>query len=261
MNYAITSAQNSKIKHLLSLEKVRERRKHNQFTIEGIKELSLAISAGYEIESIFYCEDIVSASDIIQLGVTENHLISVSKTVFEKIAYRESTGGVIAIAQQKATGLDQIKLGKKPLILILESVEKPGNLGAILRTADAAGVDAVICCDPQTDFYNPNVVRSSIGCVFSNQIAVSSSQEAISWLKNKGIKIYCTYLSGATTYTESLYDQPCAIVMGSEAQGLSLIWVENADANIIIPMKGKIDSMNVSVAAAVVVFEALRQRE
>lgn len=261
MHSKITSVQNPKIKHLISLDKVRERKKHNQFTIEGFKELSLAIKANYTIDSVFYCDEIVNASRVAALGLSEEKLIPVNLLVFEKMAYRESTGGVIAIAEKKSTQLDQIKLSANPILLILEAVEKPGNLGAILRTADAAGVDAVICCDPQTDFYNPNVIRSSIGCVFTNQIASTSSDETITWLREKGIKIFCTYLTGASKYTEVSYNQPCAIVMGSEAQGLSDNWVKNADANIFIPMRGEIDSMNVSVAAAVVVFEALRQRE
>lgn len=261
MHSKITSVQNPKIKHLISLDKVRERRKHNQFTIEGLKELSLAITADYTIESVFYCDEIIDPNHVAALGLSDDILTPVNLPVFEKMAYRESTGGVIAIAEKKSTQLDQIKLSENPMLLILEAVEKPGNLGAILRTADAAGVDAVICCDPQTDFYNPNVIRSSIGCVFTNQIASTTSEQAIAWLKEKEIKIYCTYLSGASKYTDVSYNQPCAIVMGSEAQGLSDTWVKNADANILIPMRGEIDSMNVSVAAAIVVFEALRQRE
>lgn len=261
MNSKITSLQNPKIKHLISLDKVRERRKHNQFTIEGIKEITLAISANYIIESVFYCDEIINPTQLTALGLDESILTPVNLSVFEKMAYRESTGGVIAIAEKKSTQLNQIKLSKNPILLVLEAVEKPGNLGAILRTADAAGVDAVICCDPQTDFYNPNVIRSSVGCVFTNQIASTSSEETIAWLKKQGIKLFCTYLAGASRYTDVSYNQPCAIVMGSEAQGLSDSWVKNADANILIPMHGKIDSMNVSVAAAVVVFEALRQRD
>lgn len=261
MHSKITSVQNPKIKHLISLDKVRERKKHNQFTIEGIKELALAITSDYTIDSVFYCDEIIDLAQVAALGIDEGILTPVNPSVFEKMAYRESTGGVIAIAEKKSTQLSQIKLSENPLLLILEAVEKPGNLGAILRTADAAGVDAVICCDPQTDFYNPNVIRSSIGCVFTTQIASKSSEDTIAWLKEKGIKLFCTYLSGASKYTDVSYQQPCAIVMGSEANGLSDIWISNADANILIPMRGKIDSMNVSVAAAIVVFEALRQRE
>jgi TrmH family RNA methyltransferase len=167
---------------------------------------------------------------------------------------------VVAIAEQKVHRLDMLRLTDSPLLLILEGVEKPGNLGAILRTADAAGVDAVIICDPQTDFYNPNVIRSSIGCVFTTQIASADSAETIQWLKQKNTAIYCTYLQASEPYQNVDYLAPCAIVMGTESTGLSDIWIKNSNKNIIIPMQGKIDSMNVSTAAAVVVFEARRQR-
>ncbi len=162
--------------------------------------------------------------------------------------------------EMRLNQLAQIKLSAQPLVLVIESVEKPGNLGALLRTADAAGIDAVICCDTQTDFYNPNVIRSSIGSVFTNQIATATSEETIEWLKKNNIKIFCTYLEAAKPYNEIDFTQSSAIVMGTEATGISDLWVKNADANIIIPMKGKIDSMNVSTAAAVVIFEACRQR-
>jgi TrmH family RNA methyltransferase len=166
----------------------------------------------------------------------------------------------LAVAEQKVHEITNIKLSASPLVLILESVEKPGNLGAILRTADAAGIDAVIICDPLTDFYNPNVIRSSIGCVFTTQIASATSEDTIQWLKKNGISIYCTYLKASKQYHLVDYKIPSAIVMGTESTGLSDLWVERSDANIIIPMHGKIDSMNVSTAAAVVVFEAKRQR-
>jgi len=259
MNSVITSHQNPKIKHLLSLDKARERRKFNQFVIEGLKELELARGAGYLIENVFYSTDLIDKRALIK-SFSENQLIPISASVFEKVAYRETTGGVIGIAQQKPNLLSALQLKENPLLLILEAIEKPGNLGAILRTADAVGVDAVVSCDPQTDFYNPNVVRSSVGCVFTNHIATASSEETIAWLKKHNIKIYCTYLEASVPYTNKLYDQPCAIVMGSEASGLSKIWIDHSDANVIIPMHGKIDSMNVSVSAAVVLFEAVRQR-
>ena len=167
---------------------------------------------------------------------------------------------MIAVAEQKIHRLENIKLSTNPLLLILEAVEKPGNLGAVLRTADAAAVDAVIICDPQTDFYNPNVIRSSVGCVFTNQLAAVSSEEAIAWLKKNQIQIFCTSLQASKPYHLVDYTKPCAIVMGTESTGLSEIWTKNSNTNIIIPMRGKIDSMNVSNATAVVVFEALRQR-
>lgn len=261
MHPVITSNSNPKIKHLISLDKSRERKKLGLFVIEGLKELMLAESNGYEIESVFYSTHLIEGATLQKAGFQKSQLWAVGQNVFEKIAYRESTGGVIGIARHKSHLLDDLKLSKNPLLLILEGVEKPGNLGAILRTADAAGVDAVIICDPQTDFYNPNVIRSSIGCVFTNQTAAATSDETIAWLKEKQIKIFCTYLGGSIPYTSASFQQPCAIVMGSESSGLTDGWIKNSDTNIIIPMKGKIDSMNVSVSAAIVVFEALRQRQ
>lgn len=260
MHPKITSTQNPKVKSLLALEKPRERRNQQLFVIEGKKEIGLALETGYKIDSVFFCDEIISLNDVSKLFKDEKLLIPVSKDVFDKIAVRENSGGMIAVAEQKLHSLDQLTLSKNPLVLVLESVEKPGNLGAILRTADASGVDAVIICDPQTDFYNPNVIRSSIGCIFTKQVAAATSEDTLSWLKRNNISIYCTYLKASKGYHLTDYTKPSAIVMGTEATGLSDVWVKNSDANIIIPMQGKIDSMNVSTAAAVVVFEAKRQR-
>lgn len=259
-HFKITSTQNPKIKNLLALEKARERRKQQLFIIEGKKEIKFALEAGYNIGNLFFCDDIVELDELQDLGLDDKLLIPVSKEVFDKIAVRENSGGVIAVAEMKVHELEQIKLSSTPLILVLEAVEKPGNLGAILRTADAAGVDAVIICDPQTDFYNPNVIRSSLGCVFTKQIAAATSEKTIDWLKKNKISIYCTYLKASKPYDQTDFTKPCAIVMGTEATGLSAGWVKSSDANIIIPMQGKIDSMNVSTSCAVVVFEARRQR-
>lgn len=256
----ISSTQNPKIKSLLALEKPRERRKQQQFLIEGKKEIKIALEAGYKIGNLFYCEELISLSELYSLNLSERFLIRVTKEVFDKMAVRENSGGIIAVAEMKAHRLEDVKLSKNPLVLVLESVEKPGNLGAILRTADAAGVDAVIICDPQTDFYNPNVIRSSVGCVFTTQTASASSEETIAWLKKNNIAIYCTYLKASEHYDRVDYSKPASIIMGTEATGLSDVWVKNATKNIIIPMGGKIDSMNVSTATAVVVFEAKRQR-
>ena len=182
MHVKITSTQNPKIKSLLALEKPRERRKQNLFIVEGAQEVRMALEAGYKIVNIFFCEEILEpkTEDLLQ---DDKHVIPVSREVFDKIAVRESTGGILAVAEQKAHRLDDLVLRKTPLLLILEAVEKPGNLGAILRTADAAGVDAVIICDPHTDFYNPNVIRSSVGCVFTKQMASATSEETIALLK------------------------------------------------------------------------------
>jgi TrmH family RNA methyltransferase len=260
MHFTITSTQNPKVKNLLALEKPRERRKQCLFVVEGKKEIGMAIKAGYKIGNLFFCDDLISRQELEELGTSEKLLIPVSKDVFDKIAVRENSGGVLAVAEQKTHRLEEISLKKNPLVLILEGVEKPGNLGAILRTADAAGVDAVIICDPQTDFYNPNVIRSSIGCIFTVPTASASSETTLEWLKKNKIQVFCTYLKASKPYHEVDFQLPSAIVMGTEATGLSDTWVNASTANIIIPMQGAIDSMNVSTATAVVVFEAMRQR-
>lgn len=260
MHPLITSVQNPKIKNIQALEKSRERKDQHLFAFEGVKELSLALEGGYSLKSVFFCPEIIPAHELLAMVKNEHLIIPVQRNVFEKIAYRESTGGIIAVAEQQTHRLDAISLSANPLILIVEGVEKPGNLGALLRTADAANIDAVIICDPQTDFYNPNVIRASLGCVFTRQVASASSVETISWLKQNQIQIFCTYLGASKPYHQTDFTKSCAIVMGTEATGLSDIWVSQSNANIIIPMQGSIDSMNVSTAAAVVVFEAKRQR-
>lgn len=260
MHQLITSHHNPKIKSLIALEKPRGRKKQCLFLIEGRNEINLALRAGYRIGNLFFCEDMIRHEDVLTFGLPDKALFPVTKDVFDRIAIRESTGGVIAVAEQKVHRLDLVDPGPNPLLLILETVEKPGNLGAILRTADAAGLAAVVICDPQTDFYNPNVIRSSLGCIFTIQVASASSEETIEWLNKNDVDIYCTSLAGAEPYHIQDYTGPCAIVMGAESTGLTERWTTHSKANIIIPMAGTIDSMNVSTAAAVVVFEARRQR-
>jgi RNA methyltransferase, TrmH family len=260
MHPLITSNQNPKIKNVLALEKARERNQQNVFIVEGIKELTLALDGKYVINTVFFCPQIIPLEAILKIVKDESLLIPVQQTVFEKIAYRDSTGGVIAIIQQRQHTLNGINLRENPLVLVLESVEKPGNLGAVLRTADAANIDAVIICDPQTDFYNPNVIRSSVGCIFTTQIASATSQEAIVWLRENNVRIFAASLESSTPYNKIDFTIPSAIIMGTESTGLSDTWIRNADSTVIIPMRGKIDSMNVSNAAAVLVFEACRQR-
>jgi len=180
---------------------------------------------------------------------------------FERIAYREGSDGLIALAVPRNLTLNDLKLNPEPLILILESVEKPGNLGAIMRTADAAQLDAVIVCDPLTDIYNPNAIRSGVGCIFSRQVVSCTTTEALAWLKKHKIKIYAAALTdSAVIYHKMDFRGPSAIVMGTEATGLSKEWLDKSDAQIIIPMQGIADSLNVSVSAAVLIFEAVRQR-
>lgn len=260
----ITSVQNQLIKDILLLqEKSKIRKKTQHFVIEGLREIEIALRSGYQIEYLLCCFDFLNERLFNEFNKKVNdktQLIEISKEVYQKIAYRESTEGIIAVSKIKSHELTDLNLPKNPLIIILESLEKPGNIGAILRTADAANVDAVLIADPKTDLYNPNIVRSSVGAVFTNQIATASSEEIISFLNSNNISIYTAILQEAVPYFTQDYKKGSAIVMGTEATGLTNIWRNESKANIIIPMEGQIDSMNVSVAAAVLIFEAKRQR-
>ena len=244
---------------MLLKEKAKARQQTGAFLIEGQKEISLAFKGGYEIETILFYPEICSENELRKWS-SSAELIEITKEIFEKLAYRDSTEGVIGIAKSKDLNLSKLKLSANPLILIAEAPEKPGNIGALLRTADAAKLDAVIIANPKGDLYNPNVVRSSIGCLFTNQIATGTTSEIISFLKEHKIAIYCATLQNANSYTAEDYNIPTALVVGTEATGLSQEWRDAATKNVIIPMQGEIDSMNVSVSAAILIFEAKRQR-
>jgi len=258
MKEVITSAQNPKIKEIIRLRKPRERRKENLIIIEGRQEIELARQAGLEIVELFYCQDFAGSKKIA--GLSEEIITPVVPAVFEKISYRENPDGFLVLARLKYLELGKIKLSQKPLIIILESLEKPGNLGAILRSADAAGADAVIVANPKTDIYNPNVIRASLGTVFTNQVAVASTEEARNWLAKNKIKSLAATPEAKKIYTEADYKGAVAIIMGEEHPGLSKDWLEKVDEKIKIPMRGKIDSLNVSASTAIILFEAVRQR-
>jgi TrmH family RNA methyltransferase len=254
----ITSAQNPYIKSLIQLqEKAKARKQSGTFLIEGMREIELAIKGNYEIETILFLPELVSNNQITKL--TDNP-IEISKEVYQKLAYRDTTEGILAVAKTKSLQLSDLKLPENPLILVMEAIEKPGNIGAILRTCDAAKIDAVIIANPKTDLYNPNIVRSSVGCLFTNQIATGNTEEVIDFLIQKNINFYSATLQNSTSYHTQNYTLPTALVVGTEASGLSELWRKKATQNIIIPMQGEIDSMNVSVAAAILIFEAKRQR-
>ncbi len=255
----ITSPQNPFIKEVMQLqEKSKLRKKLELFIIEGKRELELALKGGYEIQTLLFLPELIAIEDYTELSCEK---IEISKEVYQKLAYRDTTEGIIAIAKTKNLSLEALNLSNNPLILVAESLEKPGNLGALLRTADAANIDAVIITNPKSDIYNPNIVRSSVGCVFTNQIAVASNEEAIAFLKRKNISIFSATLQNSTSYHTQNFKEASALVVGTEATGLTEIWRNVATQNIIIPMQGEIDSMNVSVAAAILIFEAKRQRE
>jgi TrmH family RNA methyltransferase len=264
MHKYISSLQNPFVKELVLLkEKSRHRRKKGVFLLEGVREIQLAIKGGYVIEQLLVCKDICTLEALEKIQNISDQILEVSTEVYKKIAYRESTEGSIAVVQSKMHTLNNIVFKRKaPLLLIAESPEKPGNIGALLRTADAANVDAILIANPKTDLYNPNTIRSSVGCVFTTQIATGSTEEILTYLQNNNISIYAAALhKESTPYYQQDFTQPTAIAVGTEATGLTSSWLENSHQKIIIPMNGKIDSMNVSGAASILLFEAMRQRD
>lgn len=286
---SVTSAQNAKVKTLLALqEKARLRKEMGLFVVEGRRELEHCVRAGFEIDTLFYCPEIVGmavghSSAIRYSALTRNadptrvkaakdplpdldilsaakQVIEVPRELYGKIAYRGGTEGMIAEVKVKERTLGELRLPENPLVVVLEGVEKPGNLGAVLRSADAAGADAVLICDPLTDLYNPNLIRASIGAVFTVPVACCTSDEAIKWLKDNNINIYTAQLQDSSWYYDTDMRGGTAIVIGTEATGLTAAWREAADAHIRIPMLGELDSLNASVSAAILLFEAVRQR-
>lgn len=262
----ITSLQNPFIKELVLLkEKSRNRKKTGTFLLEGQREIELATKGNYDLEKIIFSLAICSETVLKNLEDRFSNtveFIEVSKEVYQKIAYRETTEGIVALVKSKNHSLESIRFKRKnPLILVAEAPEKPGNIGALLRTADAANIDAVFIANPKTDLYNPNIIRSSVGCLFTTQIAVGSTLDILEYLKNNKINSYAAALKeDSEPYQHQDFTKPTAIVVGTEATGLSDDWLKNATQKIIIPMNGKIDSMNVSVAASILIFEASRQR-
>ena len=261
----LESTRNPFVKFLQLLDsKSKDRRTEGLFLVEGIRELHLAAVNNYSIDQILFCPDFISVGDAskeVGIGLKgDTEWIELSKEVSDKLFYRKGIRNVLGVCRTKSNDINDLQLKENPLILIIETVEKPGNLGAMLRTADAAGASAVIVCDAATDIYNPNVVRSSLGCLFSVPVAVANNQEVFSWLQQNGIKSFAAHLDAKKYHYEEDLSGPIAIVMGSEANGLSTIWEQEADAMIKIPMLGQHDSMNVSNAAAVLLFEAVRQR-
>jgi TrmH family RNA methyltransferase len=281
----ITSAQNPKIKNLLLLqEKSKARREQGLFVVEGRRELEHCLEAGFTIRTLFVCPEITGASALDSAEIyfsgrcPKNQIsapsflrhpthaeapsiIEIPEALYRKVAYRESTEGIIAEVEYKELKLDDLQLPENPLVMVLESVEKPGNLGAVLRSADAAGVDAVIFCDPLTDLYNPNLIRASIGAVFTVPTVAASSEETIAFLQARGIQILTAQLQDSSLYYDIDMRRGTALVMGTEATGLTDLWRKAASAHIRIPMLGRLDSLNVSVSAAILLFEAVRQRQ
>ncbi len=270
----ISSAQNPRIKHLLALQqKSSLRREEGLFVVEGRRELEHCIHAGMQVECI-YCLDETKTTELSKLSTDStlytlnSKLIRVTPNVYERIAYRGSTEGIIAVIRtpqphtlESLLQLEGRGVNGKPLFIVLESVEKPGNLGAVLRSADAAQATGVIVCDPLTDLYNPNLIRSSIGAIFTVPTVACTSEQCIAFLKEHGIQILTAQLQDSHLYYDTPMSGPTAIVMGTESTGLTDVWRQAADAHIRIPMLGQLDSLNVSVSAAILLFEAVRQRQ
>jgi len=264
----ISSLQNTRIKNLVRLSKRRERDEQRITIVEGTREISHALNAGYLPVETYLCPELVTDTESQALVATCESLadqglttlITVTAPVFGKIAYREDSGGLLLVMPYIARALADLPLRTTPFLTVIEGVEKPGNLGAILRTADAAGVDGVIVCAGATDVHNPNVVRASLGALFTTPIAEASTESVIQWLHEQRIRIVAASPAGATNYTAPNLTTPVAIVMGSEAHGLSPLWLAAADAVVRIPMRGLVDSLNLSAATAILLYEVVRQR-
>ncbi|MFT5512336.1 MAG: TrmH family RNA methyltransferase [Bacteroidia bacterium] len=257
----LTSIKNPTIKKVIALNKKRGRDLHGQFLVEGIREVEMALEAGLQpVEALLnpHWDNEALQQFITRLEGT--NVYKLDNDVFDKISYRDSVANVVAVFPLFNTNLARLELASNALVLVLEAIEKPGNLGAIFRTADAAGIDAVIITNANTDFYNPNVIRASLGTVFTVPFAIASNDETLSYLSEKQFNIYSTYLNATEPHFNVDMKRSTALVMGSEANGITSHWVENADQCIKIPMRGKADSMNVSTSAAVVIYEAIRQR-
>jgi TrmH family RNA methyltransferase len=260
----ITSLQNPRIKHLVRLRERRERDTERVLLVEGYRELGRALERNRTFRDVYFCPDwFLGSNEPALLAKAETagaRLFELSKEAFAKVSYRDRPDGLLGVAEQWDTSLASLNLKPTPFLLVVESIEKPGNLGTLLRGADAAGVDAVIVCDPVTDLFNPNVVRSSTGVLFSVPVAVAPTPEVINWLRARGIRTVATTPAATVLHTDADLTGPLAIIMGSEQYGLSDTWLQAADAPVRIPMAGQADSLNVAMAAIITLFEAVRQR-
>ena len=253
----ITSLQNPRVKHLVKLREDKKQRKQDGLMlVEGFDEIRLAISAGHRPQTLLTAPELATRS--IDFSAAEN--FTVSRAVFEKISYRDNPDGWLAVFPTPKVLLNDLKLSTSPLLIVAESVEKPGNLGAILRTADAAHVDALIVSDPRTDIYNPNVVRASRGTLFTVPTIEANNQDTLSFLRRNGIKILAATPQAVSVYTDQDLREPLAVAVGTEDEGLTDFWMNEADIQVKIPMLGLVNSLNVSIATALIVYEAVRQR-
>jgi len=258
----ISSTANPEIKEYIKiLRKSNARKQSGYFLVEGVREIDIAIRNNYFIKKIIYNPTLINFDKVKKYVKGKTECIETTNNVYKKISYRSSTEGLIALVEKKNHNIDTLKINNRsPLILILDGIEKPGNIGALLRTSDAANIDAVFIINQKTDLYNANIIRSSIGCLFSNNIILTTAEETIGFLKKNNIKIFSSFLKASRKYQEINYNDACAIVLGSEDKGISKKWIDGSDELIYIPMQGHIDSLNVSNSGAIIIYEAKRQR-
>jgi TrmH family RNA methyltransferase len=262
----IHSRQNDQVKNLVKLRERKHRDRQERFLIEGLRELGHALGSDYEVDAIYYCPEFFPSTEhktfITRIRDSEQvQLVRMCEDAFSKAAYREGPDGIIAIAKQQSHSLGELKLPTAPLLLVLEGIEKPGNLGAILRSADGAGADAVVLVDCVLDLYNPNAIRSSQGLVFALPIICTERAPLAAWLASNQIQCVATTPDTESLHWDIEYQQPTALFFGSESDGLSDHWLTQASTRIRIPMAGRADSLNVAAAAAVCLYEAKRQRD
>jgi TrmH family RNA methyltransferase len=261
---SITSVTNPRVKQLVKLRNRRERDASGVFLVEGFRELTRAVDSGLGVREIYVCPDLFLGSNeaaLIERAVAGGaERVELGSQAFQKVSYRDRPEGLIGLADQFPATLDRLKPRSNPLILVVESIEKPGNLGTMLRTADAAAVDAVIVCEPTTDPFNPNVIRASLGCIFLVPLAISSTADALRWLVERGITTFAATPAASLPYWQADLRKPSAIAVGSEQYGLTETWLQEAGEKIRIPMGGQVDSLNAAMAAGVILFEAVRQR-
>ncbi len=260
---AITSLTNARVKAAVRLRDRRERDATGLTIVDGARELIRALNSGVRIEMAFISHELLRTPDAFAAADRLRDrpaTFDVSPTVLAKVAFGDRSEGIVAVVVTPTRRLTDLSLPDNPLVVVVEGVEKPGNLGAILRTADAAGVDAVIAADPRTDLFNPNAIRASLGTIFAVPVVAATGAETIEWLASHGITPVATLVDAPTTYAEADLRGPIAIVLGSEAGGLGATWRRAGTTAVSIPMSGIADSLNVSTAAAIVLFEAVRQR-
>ena len=261
----ITSTANPRIKQVQRLRRRRDRDDTGHTLVEGFEELLLALSAGVAPFTVFRCPELTEPGEWEALSRLSSfdagQLVTVSPAVFQRLAYRESPDGWVAVLPAPGSRLADLDPLDAPLILICDGVEKPGNLGAMLRTADAAGVTAVVATDPGTDWANPNVVRASKGAVYTVPVVAAAAEELVGWLAEREIPVVATTPDASTVYTQLDLSGPLAVAVGSEKYGLSDAWLTAATQRALIPMRGRIDSLNVSTSAAILLYEAVRQRQ